>query len=182
MRKTSRLRKISEVADQPLTWTQPGALKKSFELRLGDEPVATLEFRSIFGSFATGESADGCWTMKRVGFWQTRATVRPCEAEMDIAEFKDKTWSNGGTLTLADGRQFHATSSFWKSRLAIHDEGERELLVIQPRGLIHLSASVEIKAKARKMPELPWMLMLGWYLTVQKNEEDGAAAAAAAVS
>ena len=42
-----------------------------YELRAGDMLAATLRFRSSFGSFATAEDGDGCWTFKRVGFWQT---------------------------------------------------------------------------------------------------------------
>ena len=52
-----------------LTWTQPKALKQAFELRAGEDVVGTLEFRNSFGSFATGESADGEWvlTVRDVG-------------------------------------------------------------------------------------------------------------------
>ena len=55
-----------------LTWTQPKALKQAFELRAGEDVVGTLEFRNSFGSFATGESADGRWTFKRQGFFRPR--------------------------------------------------------------------------------------------------------------
>src|SRR6478672_11634093 len=109
--------KIVELLDQQIEWVQPSALKMQYELRANTEPVATLRFRSSFGSFATGESADGCWTFKRVGFWQTRVTVRTCGGDSDIASFKNNTWSGGGTLELADGRVFLATTNLWQTRL-----------------------------------------------------------------
>ena len=43
--------------------------------------LATLRFRSSSGSLATAESAEGCWTFKRVGFLQTRVTIRPLAAD-----------------------------------------------------------------------------------------------------
>jgi hypothetical protein len=85
-------------ASQSLRCVQPNILKMNYELRAGDEVMATLRFRSLMGTLATGESADGCWTFKRVGFLQASATVRSCGSDSDIAAFKHNTWSGGGTL------------------------------------------------------------------------------------
>ncbi len=111
------MNKIAEVIGGELEWVQPSAWKMQYELRAGEEIVATLRFRSSFGSFATAESADGCWTFKRVGFWQTRGTIRGCESENELATFKNNTWSGGGTLEMHDGRQFLATTNFWQTNL-----------------------------------------------------------------
>jgi hypothetical protein len=153
-------------------------LRKHYELKAEDQAVAFLSFRSLFGSFATGESADGCWTMKRAGFFRPRATVRRCDSGTDIASFRDSTWTNGGTLTLEDGRSLFATSNFFKSKFALQDEKHEDLIVFSPGGLIHASCTVNILPGARKMLELPWLVLLGWYLIIQKNEEDTAAIAA----
>ena len=88
-----------------------------YELRADDEVIATLRFRSSFGTFATAESADGCWTFKRIGFWKTKATIRACGSETEIAFFKNNTWSGGGTLELSDGRKFQATTNLWQDNL-----------------------------------------------------------------
>src|SRR5690349_4389880 len=93
-RERFKMKKISESINQPLKWEQPSALKMSYELHTGEETAGTLQFRSSLGSFATAESADGCWTFKRVGFWQTRVTIRECGAETEIATFKNNTWSS----------------------------------------------------------------------------------------
>src|SRR5262245_13206354 len=99
------MKAIAEFARTPLQWVQPRALKMEYELRSGDQVVATLRFRSSFGSFATGKSGDVCWTCIRVGFWRTRATVRASDADTDLAVFHHSTWSEGGTLELASGRR-----------------------------------------------------------------------------
>ena len=112
------MKKIAGVIGRELEWVQPSAWKMEYELRAGDELIATLRFRSSFGSFGTGESADGCWTFKRVGFWQTRVTIRGCGSDMDIAMFKNNTWSGGGTLELPDGRKVLATTNLWQTNFA----------------------------------------------------------------
>jgi hypothetical protein len=81
---------------------QPHALKREFELRAGEATIASLEFRSTFGSLASAESGDGSWTFKRVGFWRSHVTVRESGSETDLAVFRNNTWSAGGTLELAE--------------------------------------------------------------------------------
>jgi hypothetical protein len=160
------VKKITEMIDRELKWVQPSAWKMQYELRAGDELIATLRFRSSFGSFATGESGDGCWTFKRVGFWQTRVTIRGCESEMDIAMFKNNTWSGGGALELPDGRKILATTNFWQTNFEFRTEAGESLVGFKTGGLVHFSAAVEIEPNAAGMPELPWIVMFGWYLAV----------------
>jgi hypothetical protein len=83
---------------------QPSAWREAYELRAGDDLVATLRFRSAFGSFATAETAEDCWTFKRVGFWKTHVTVRRCGADEDLAVFHNNTWNGGGTMGSAKPR------------------------------------------------------------------------------
>jgi hypothetical protein len=172
------MRKIADLAGRELKWEQPSALKNEYELRAGDELAATLRFRGLWGSFATGESADGCWTFKRVGFWETRATIRACGEETNIASFKNNTWSGGGTLELPDGRTFPATTAnMWHTKLEINTESGETLIEYKSGGFLHLSATVEIQPNAVSMPELPWIVMLGWYLIVMMNTDAAVIAA-----
>jgi hypothetical protein len=79
------MRKIAEAIGQEAQWAQPSTWQQEYELRVGDDVAATLRFRSGFGSMAAGESADGRWTFKRVGFWHPQVTVRAHGAETDNA-------------------------------------------------------------------------------------------------
>jgi len=171
------VKKIAEVIGRELEWVQPSAWKMEYELRAGDELIATLRFRSSFGSFATAESADGCWTFKRVGFWQTRVTIRGCGSEMDIAMFKNNTWSGGGTLELPDGRKVLATTNLWLTNFEFKTEAGETLVRFKTGGLVHLSAKVEIQPAAAGVPELPWVVMFGWYLAVMMYMDSASTAA-----
>lgn len=174
------MRHIAQLVGSALEWVQPRALKMEYELRSGEEVVATLRFRSSWGSFATAESADGCWTFKRVGFWQTRATVRPCGSETEIAGFRQGTWSFGGTLEMPDGRKYLVSTNFWATRYQIQAEGgEEPLITYKTHGMLRLGAQMEIAPLAAELAELPWMAMLGWYLAVMMHNDSAAAAAGA---
>lgn len=159
--------KIAELIGRELKWTQPHALKMEYELRADDELAATLRFKSSFGTLATAESADGCWTFKRIGFWQTKVTVRACGSDTDLAVFKNNTWNNGGTLEFPGGRKIFASLNFWATRYEFTTEADELLLrYTKIGGLVHFSARVEIQPHAAALPELPWLVMLGWYLPV----------------
>lgn len=176
------MKKIAEVIGRELKWVQPSAWKMEYELRAGDELIATLRFRSSFGSFATAENADGCWTFKRVGFWQTRVTIRDCGSETDTATFKNNTWSGGGTLELPDGRKILATTNLWQTNFEFRTEADETLIRFKTGGLVHLSATVEILPGAAGVPELPCLVMLGWYLAVMMHTDTMCAAGAVAAT
>jgi len=170
--------KLAELVGHELKWIQPHTLQMEYELRAGDMLAATLRFRSSFGSFATATSADGSWTFKRVGFWQPKVTIRSSGTETDLAFFKNNTWSGGGTLELPDGRKYPANTNFWQTQYGFTTEmGESLISYKKIGGVLHMSSATEIHPIAKNIPELPWMVMLGWYLTVMLHMDTAAAAA-----
>jgi hypothetical protein len=175
------MKEISKVREQ-LRWVHPSALKMNYELRAAEELVATLRFRSLSGSFATAETAGGCWTFKRTGFLQTRATIRACGSEAEIATFKNNTWRGGGALTLSDGRNFLATTNLWQTHLEIQTEAGEVLIRLQTSGFWQTSADVNITSSGLEMPELPWMNLFAWYVIVMMQMMDGASVGALATT
>lgn len=180
------MRKIAELAGQELKWVQPSALKMIFELRTAPAGAAdtqlagVLRFRSAFGTYATAESGDGCWTFKRVGFFQTHVAIRACQSEAEVGEFRNNTWSGGGTLTLPDRQEYYATTNFWQTRFQFQTEPGDPLVRFKTGGLLHLSSQVEILPAARFLPDMPLMVLLGWYLIIMMQADAGSTTAATA--
>jgi hypothetical protein len=170
------MKRISELIPCDLRWIQPSTFRMLYELRANTELAATLGFRSAFGTFATGESGDGCWTFKRVGFFQTRVSIRVCGEADDLAIFRNNTWSGGGTLEIRDGKKFLADTNFWQSNLQFKTESGEPLVRFKTGGLIHLNATVEIEPQATRLEQLPLIVMLGWYLIVMMNSDSAASA------
>ncbi|MGE5293968.1 MAG: hypothetical protein ACM3VT_04005 [Solirubrobacterales bacterium] len=170
------MEKTANFVGKPLLWRSAALLRAEYELRSDDLVVAVLRFRSAWGTFATAESGDGCWTFKRVGFWQTRATIRACDSEEEIATFKNNTWTAGGTLVFPDGRQYPANTNFWQTQYEFTTEAGEPLIHFRNRGLFGNSAEVTILPAAKEVTELPWMVCLGWYLIVMMQNDTAAAA------
>lgn len=175
--------KLSELVGQQLRWTQPHTNKMEYELHAGDQVVATLRFRSAFGSLATAECAEGSWTFKRVGFLQTRVTIRAGGEETNLAIFHNNTWDGGGTLELPDGRKYLANTNFWATKYEFRTEdGEPLIRYSRIGGLLHLSAEVEILPAAQALvAEFPWVVPLGWYLAVMMHADSVSVSASSGV-
>jgi hypothetical protein len=162
--------KLTELIGHKLKWVQPHAMRMEYELREGDKIAATLNFRSSFGSFATASSTDGTWTFKRVGFFQTKVTIRESGKNNDLAIFRNNAWSGGGALEFPDGRKYLADTNFWSTRYEFRNEMDEALITCRNiGGLMHLSSEVEIHPLARNLADMPWMTMLGWYLMIMMH-------------
>ena len=161
-----------------LTWSQPSAGRREYELRSGAELVAALKFRSRFGTLATAESGDACWTFKRVGFWQSRASIRACGSETDLAVFTNQTWGNGGTLEFAGGRAFKATTNFWMTNFELLTDADEVLVRFKYGGVFRRSAEVEILPAAKGISEVSLLVLFGWYLVIMLDIDTAAQAGA----
>jgi hypothetical protein len=107
-------------------------------------------------------------------------TIRESGSETDLGVFKNNTWSGGGTLELADGRRFPADTNFWATKFEFKTEaGEALIRYSKIGGFLHASSQTEIHTAAKDLREMPWMVMLGWYLTVMMQADSAAVIAAA---
>jgi hypothetical protein len=173
------MRKVADAGAGSLKWTQPSTWKRSYLLGSGAEQVGRLEFTGMFGTLAKAETGDGCWTFKRVGFWQQRASIRACESDQELAAFRNNTWKDGGTLEFAGGRSFRATTNFWNTKFQFENADGAMLVHFDYGGMFHLSADVVVAPAAATLPELPVLICLGWYLAVMLQGDSAAATAAA---
>jgi hypothetical protein len=172
------MKQFASLSGLPLTWKQPNLFKMEYELWDDDRQAAALRFRSAFGTMATAESADGSWTFKRVGFFKTHVTVRESGSETDLAVFHNDTWSGGGTLALADGRKYRLTTNFWQNRYEFQTEAGDSILRLSTEGVFKQTSTFETLAGGIGLKELPWMVLLGWYLVVMMQHDSAAAVAA----
>jgi len=170
------VKRLGELVGRELNWVHPDWRRMEYELQDGTECAATLRFRTTWGTHATAESGDGCWTFKRVGFLQTRATIRACGADDELASFRNNAWKGGGILELPDGRRYPANTNFWMTSFDFTTEAGDPLVTYRRiGGLLQLSSAMEIQPAAVSVGEFPWIAMLGWYLAVQLHRDSALA-------
>jgi hypothetical protein len=168
------VRAIREVASSELLWIQGRGL--AFERHAGDEVVGIVRWER--SSLATGETAAHRWTFKREGFWHARVTVRVPGSDANVAVF-DPGWTRGGTLDVEPRRRLRfVASSFWRSQWDWVDEASQPLVHFKNHGTgFKLECQVVVENQAIALPDLPLLVVLGWYLLVLSSldsRSDGA--------
>jgi hypothetical protein len=171
------MRTMTAFVDHTLTWIKPKIFKSDYELRFGDELIATLCFQKIFSSTAIAESGDGCWTFERVGFFKKKTVIHPRSSSAILGIFTKNTWKKGGYLELSDGRKFIVIASLWKNTIEFKTDIGESLIHMKSHGVFRLSATVQMYRKCLHIPELPWMVMLGLYLIIMMKRDAAAHAA-----
>ncbi|HPT15259.1 MAG TPA: hypothetical protein PK796_10745 [Bacteroidales bacterium] len=165
------MKTISDLRGKELQWVQPRLTDPNFELRNGEQLIASLRFKNAFGSFAEGMIDGNTWTFKRQGFLNTHVTIREPGKEENIAVFRNNTWSEGGTLEFPDGLKFTANSNFWREQFEFTDSTGKTLLKLSQVSGIKLHARMEILSLRAELDAHPWIILLGWYLTVMASRE-----------
>lgn len=180
------MRSLGDGNDRSAEWVQPRAFEQFYELTSGGERLASLTFRSSFGTMATAETATGSWTFKRVGFLNPRVTVRQAGTEIDLAVYHPRFWG-GGALAFADGRSYAWSSTgFWGTRWEFREAAGGPALVFE-RGvreerfsdLLRTQFTVTMASTPVAPEILSILVTVGMYLLVLHQRDSAAVVATA---
>jgi len=157
-----------------LHWIQPSMLERHFELYsenslLGElriEPDWTANGRLTIPSFETER-----WTFKSKGILKTRMTIRDTGTNGVLAVYLPKFWG-GGWVEFVKGSSFHwKSNSFWGMGRGFYNERKELLFVLKRKqlDLFKIQSTVKIEDQYRDLEELPLLLILACYLSVQNS-------------
>jgi hypothetical protein len=147
-----------------LRWMKPGLFGRQYELRSSDRCLATLSIRGLFRPEATGEAGRESWIMEPLEPGKIVVRARPSYHE--AAVFDMSLSDHAGILRFEDGRTIMLSSNFWKGSAEFQTLSGEPLIRYRFHGVLRPSADTEILSEGRRMPELSWLLMLGWFLVV----------------
>jgi hypothetical protein len=175
------MKKLAEVDLDSLRWTRTGQ-PHSYELRSGEDPVATLHWEHPVETHAIAEAEGIRWVVKRRGF------VAPVVSVSDPATGKDLALLhlhlNISLLQVTGGASYRWTrTGFWLPAWEFQEPNGGELVDFEPvREETRLEGGlIEVSPAGRTNPSLLLLLVLGWYFIVQSWIEDDAVSASRAV-
>jgi len=169
------MRSLEDIGGEELRWVKPKWLKRQYDLRAGEEVVATLTMSG--GSKAIGEWSGWRYYFSQKGWFNQRILVGDGAAPDVVTPLATLT-RRGGILTLADGHTlFWRKPSVWKSR-RVWSDGAATLTEFDPASG-YASPRVTITEEGARLAELPLLLLLGEYLIVRAREEADVANVAA---
>jgi len=164
---------LSAVDRSAMRWLRDREHPNAFSLLSGDATLATLEWRSREGSFATARNSEGEWTLKRGGFLNPHVTVRAGAGALA----RLSVHLNYHQIELAGGRsyRFHRAGLLLPAWQVNSADGTEVLHIEPAREGRHLEAgAVVVSPGATELPELLLLVVLSWYFIVLAWFEDEA--------
>ncbi|MDP2886627.1 MAG: hypothetical protein Q8P51_16585 [Ignavibacteria bacterium] len=171
------MRKISALVDHEIIWQQLPGFKSEFELRFGDDLVATMKLPKMLSSAAVFQCEEGSWTIERVGLLSSKTVVRGGTSNVEIATYTGRTWKGGGTVELSEGRKLELRMNIWKSTFEWCTDAGESLVHMKGRGFLKYYVDVRMNRSALKWPELPWLVALAFYQMIMMRRDSAAHAA-----
>ena len=166
-----RVERLTSTKSTQFRWARSG---KVSTLTDDGHIYAKITWVKSWGSLATGESADGRWTLKRVGFLRPRVTVRIDGSQSDLAVVK-MDWNGGGNVAFTDASSFNfIRAGFWHPELVLADSMGGKVFTMTPStGLGRMGATLELENEAaRSSWRTSLLAIVGWYLSVLVAEYD----------
>ena len=160
------MKSIKGLVDHTLTWSQLKGLRMSYELRFGNDLVATLQFPKMLSSNATAESGDGSWALERSGVFDTKITIRRIESQTPLASFTRKAFKSGGCIQLEGGETLTIRNDFWGQAHELITEGGESLFELKSRGFFKHFVDVKMNRRALQVEEFPSLLIFLFYIVL----------------
>jgi hypothetical protein len=150
-----------------------------YELRLGEEALATLRWERALGLLAVAESAEGVWTFRRRRLPHLRVNIFRGNLGQEAATFL--AGPQGRTLQTSDNRHFAWNpANYWRAEWIWSDGTGAPLIRFKYQfSMLTTRGRIKIEPRSAKLPELSLLVLLGWYLMVVMSEDAMAADLAA---
>ncbi len=164
------MERLTGTKSKSFKWTRSG---KVSTLTSDGQVYAKVTWANSWGSLATGESGDGRWTLKRVGFLRPRVTVRMEGSQSDLAVVT-VDWNGGGNVAFSDASSFSFKRvGFWHSEFVLADSTGRRIFTMKSGSGLRQEATLGLENEAaRSSWRTSLLAIVGWYLSVLVAEYD----------
>ena len=148
-----------------LAWRQASLFARAVEV-ISDETLAGILRFEGWGIKCDATCADGMWTLRRHGFLWRNVTVEQTDTSQPVATVSMRFTS--GTLRLTRGETYSWKQlRFWSGETAFLTQSEFPIVKFKPKRFsIKDTGEITIQREYATSPDLPFLIMLGVYLTV----------------
>ena len=171
------MKPFSECFGTDWVWSQPKLFRRFYELRAGEELLATIESRAIFNSAAIATTSTGRSLLRHAGLFRGCVLLSAEDAGEARITFQPG-WFGAGSVRCAGGRELRwKRADLWGRSWRFEDAAEASVLAFVRRpSWFRAAVSVEPGEAARALPELADLALLGFYLLLLMQRQAHAAA------
>lgn len=147
-------------------WEQPERFRARWRLTCDDTPVATLATHGLLFAPTMARFADASWEL-RYRFPAAMVVTRAGEAA-PWGSFRHGWFGSGRLERRNDTPLLWRADGFWMRSWAFTTPDQIPLVHFRPgREFLRHEATIELEDAARRLPDLPALLALGWLLVLR---------------
>lgn len=157
-----------------MTWRQPRPFVPEFELRRGATFFATLEFHGGAKLRADARAYDREWHLEQLGFLRRHVDMVDRRTQRSALTIRLPLLRDAQLVT-PTGRSYTGRAG-WTAYTVKDATGETVVRLPYKMRLVALEADVEITERAAELPELPELVVAGWFLAILSSPHAASAA------
>ena len=155
-------------ASQPgfreLTWVEPENEGAPYIIRADGRGIGSLRMDRGDACRAVGELHGRRWILERTNQFYPRVTIHEEGSSEPLAIFTQGL-TGGGVVSFAGGAEYcWNPSHIWSTTWCFRSGGKKASLCVSEQTPQRAGARVRMCADAAQLPEMPVLLLLGWYL------------------
>jgi hypothetical protein len=168
---------LRDFVGQELKWVHPYMFQNIYELRAGEQCLATLSRSGVLKRVTLAETDGQQWRFKREGNWKVSLVIysganeESEESRKPLASIRRNSRGQG-ELMFSDGHTYtwsQTRTGFWR-RTWSWAGPEGTVLSMKKRRLL------EVASTASDLPDLPLLVLFSLYLILIKEEEEATSA------
>jgi hypothetical protein len=170
------MKRKRERVEPELEW-RPTGVKRQEALYHHGEPLATLQWESMWNVAATGAAKNGQWQLDRPKMLSSTVEIRTGDT---LYGTFSPGWTSEGTLKLSTGSAYcWICEGFWQTRWAFIDTREKPVMRFEDTsGFLVERTAVEIPPSSISEHDRALLAILGRYLMALQARDTAAATAA----
>lgn len=164
-------------------WIKGRGRPRRWALNVGGRRRIVLAWVRAGGSGATMTLGRERYTLKRVGFFSTRISIRSLGSDVDLGYFTPSSWGTGGRLEFdVEGAPLTLRrTSVWKSDFKWYDSSDRLVMTVRREGTFKTRVFVELGPDREWCNDAYLLAAIGWYVLILMDDDAAAIAGATVV-
>lgn len=163
------MKTLSEMAGETLIIHQPSVWKNYYEFKHGDEILGTITGKGIFGITMIFKMGNNEWEIYRQNFWKSEIGIRQAGYELPYATYKKEKFKNRGIVKLYKGEQLLIEYRLLRGGYSVQTLSGEYLAIFKEKVSIKDKTQIKIEQKSELLDKYPWVIILAWYLSLQRR-------------
>ncbi len=166
---------LSDYIGKELLLVQPSFFKREYQLRKDGEVLAKMYFPKIFSFTAVVEFPEAKYEILRPGFWKNQIAIKKYSYDLPFATASVNLFRIKGKIDLQNGQIINIKFGKFINTTQVLDESNELTILFRSKFSFKEKNIVTVEKKSELIDKNPWIIMMVWYLILQRKNGKAAA-------